>query len=370
MGDETRSSRLPSTLIVLALVGGGFYFLSRYQVTGLDAISVRPRANVQDADHNDDGYGNPLGDSTMFVGITREPGLDSFDNPFDAPLIRNDAVLADLAPSAADELVTSRIRRIRNLRIGSWALNGFGPSKLNNDLARRNIVRIAHQFDVLALQEISTPERDIIPRLVDTLNEGGRSYEYVLGETTGPHGYPEQLAILFDTETVRVDRTQVYSVADPGGNMTYAPLVAWFRAARPKPQNAWTFSIVNVHINLQRAGAEVALMPGLFQSVRSDGRGEDDVVMLGLLQADDRYMIPQIMGDNMVASVRSVPTDIFGRHQTGNVLIDPVPTSEYLGRGGALDFLRNYNLSISEAETVSSQLPVFAEFSAIEGGEL
>jgi len=152
--------------------------------------------------------------------------------------------------------------------------------------------------------------------------------------------------------------------------MTHDPVVAWFRAAQPNPSEAWTFTMVNIRVELSRAKEEVALLPNIMSSIRKDGRGEDDIVLAGLFQADDAYLIPMISGSRMKAAVRSLPTDVQGRHQTANLLVDESSASEFLGRGGPLNFLRAYNLTIGEAESVSPYLPVYAEFSVFEGGHL
>ncbi|MCA9138891.1 MAG: hypothetical protein KDB00_19100, partial [Planctomycetales bacterium] len=272
------------------------------------------------------------------------------------------------APASFVARSVDRSEHVRNLRIGSWALSGFGPSKLSSELCRLNLVRMIRKFDVIALQQITAAERDLVPRLVDAVNEGGRTYDFVLGLPTGPRDRSEQLAILFNINRVQIDRSQTYTVDDPQNTMTYDPMVAWFRAAEPPAETAFTFSVVNVRINLARAPTEVSLLPGIFSSVRNDGRGEDDVVMAGLFQADDSYLIPRVMGTDAVAAVNSTTTDIFSRHQTCNILVDRNRTNEFIGRGGPVDFLRLYNLNLSEAEAVSSHLPVFAEFSAVEGG--
>ena len=43
-------------------------------------------------------------------------------------------------------------------------------------------------------------------------------------------------------------------------------------------------------------------------------------------------------------------------------------TPEFTGRGGVFDFLREFNLSLEQAEQVSDHLPLWAEFSVYEGG--
>ncbi|TWU36605.1 hypothetical protein Q31b_48860 [Novipirellula aureliae] len=376
--------------VVLLLVAGGWYFLRHYQIQGLDGIRVHPKSasDVQVELANFPSAGGlfePSFDEPGFAGSGFAgpgfagpgfdgPGLNNFstnrsatnpqsaatkpldDNPFTLTRQNQDAV----APPS---------RRLPNLKIASWALDGFGPTKLANPVARLNVVRIIHQFDIVALQQIAAIERDLVPRLIDELNQSGRHYEYVLGPSNGPDGRQEQLAFVFDTARVRVDRSQTYTVADPKNEMSFDPLVAWFQTSQPSANRAWTFSLVNIRVDLSRAPSEVALLPTIARDVRSDGRGEDDVILAGLFQADDAYLVPTIVGDQVRAAVRSAPTDIFGRYQTSNLVMDTATCSEFLGRGGVVDFLRLYNMSLSEAEIVSSHMPVYGEFTVTEGGQ-
>ena len=258
----------------------------------------------------------------------------------------------------------------RPIKIASWALDGFGPTKLASADARKYVSKIVRRYDIIALQQIASIERDLVPRLVDVINGTEHRYDYVMGSATGPRGRQEQLAFLFDTTAVLVDRTQTYTVADPSEELTYDPMVASFRAAEPPSAESWTFSIVNVRIDMAKAATEVALLPSVIGSVRRDGRGEDDVILMGLLQADDAYLLPTVGENQFQAAVRHHSTDVFSRFQTSNILIDRNSTTEYLGRGGVFDFSRNYDLNPIEAEAVTSHLPVFAEFTAHEGGEL
>ena len=125
-----------------------------------------------------------------------------------------------------------------------------------------------------------------------------------------------------------------------------------------------------MRIDLAEAATEVALLPSVIRSISRDGRGEDDVIVMGLLQADDAYLLPTVGENQFHAAVRHHSTDVFSRFQTSNILIHRESTSEFLGRGGVFDFSRNYDLNPIEAEAVTSHLPVFAEFTAHAGGEL
>ena len=387
--DERSSSfRIPGWFVVLCIVGGGVFFLRHFKISGLDQIAIYPKDSVErvpdydttfvgltDSDSlvNPSTLPRPQSDTSVSVGSS---GASVFGNPGTFEQIGNASLAKDGNPfnglrnqNTASQRSQPR-PRIRNIRIASWALSGFTPSKLADSVARRNLVRVIRQFDVIAFQQITSQERDLVPRLVDAANEGGIRYEYILGEQTGPADRQEQMAFVFDTTRIQVNRRQTYTLADPNNSLTYDPLVAWFQSVQPTADRAWTFSLVNMRIDLGRAPMEVGMLSNVIAAVRVDGRGEDDVVMAGLFQADDEYLLPAIAGKHVRAAVRSVPTDIFGRHQTSNVLIDTKSTSEYIGRGGAFDFLRVYNLSAAEAESLTSHLPVFAEFTAHEGGEL
>jgi hypothetical protein len=364
MSENNRSSNpIQVAVVVLLLVGGGWYFLQHYEIGGLDGVTVNPRNSLED-DATYITYHDAPAITASDVLLNRSSVRESIptENPFSRKRIA--AVRGPQESSLAPQ------RGYASVRIVSWALDGFGPTKLANSIARTNVARVIRQFDVVAIQQLASIERDLVPRLVESINHGDRRYDFVMGEATGPADRQEHLAFIFDTTRVLVDRRQTYTVDDPGNKMTFDPLVAWFRAAEPPSTQAWTFSLVNVRVDLARAPNELALLPEMLASIRSDGRGEDDIVLAGLFQADDAYLLPTIAGQNFKAAIHNRPTDIFGRFQTSNLLVDAALTSEYLGRGGVFDFLRHYELNLAEAEAVTSHLPVYAEFTATEGGNL
>ncbi|WP_145172283.1 exonuclease/endonuclease/phosphatase family protein [Rubripirellula lacrimiformis] len=388
MSDSQGGSPLQVAVVVLLLVGGGWYFFRHYEIAGLDSVSVTPKDGYED----DTSFVSYI-DAPVTIDANRSVPTSEYSvaanpialtsrasSPLGAQAISVDG-LGDFSapqtslPTAQTASVTARRRTYRSIKVASWAMDGFGPTKLSNLAVRKHVSAVVRQFDVIALQQIASIERDLVPRLVEIINGGQvagyqNRYDYVLGESSGPTGRQEQLAYIFDTTKVLVDRRQAYTVEDPQQQMTYDPLVASFRAAKPDSQTAWTFTLVNLRIDLARAPAEVALLPQVLESVRADGRGEDDVLLLGLFQADDAYLIPTMGGGPIRAAVQGRATDIFGRYHTSNLLIDTVSTSEFLGRSGVYDYPRALDLNPIEAEAVTSHLPVFADFTAHEGGKL
>lgn len=357
MSEPGGGNPIVTASVVLLLVGGGWYFFRHYDVRGLDQVSVSPKPGVTETA----GEGEPTARR-----------LTSYRDPVSGVIVGANPGIGQTPDPAADARAIAdgrRAGRFDNLRIASWALDGLGPTKLSRDAAVTHMAEVIRRFDIVALQQVGVTERDILPRFVDRLNEGTSRYDFVIGSPTGPEDRPERMAFVFDTERVEVDRTQTYEVADPDNALTYDPLVAWFRAAGPPVDRAWTFSLVNIRVDLGRAREEVPKIPGLLRSVRDDGRGEDDVVLAGLFQSDAATLVAAMGGTPVLVAVSGHPTDVRGRRQTSNLLVDRHRTTEFLGRGGAVDFLRLYNLAIDEAEAVTTQLPVYGEFTATEVGE-
>lgn len=337
-------------ILMLGLAVGAWFFFRHFEIQGLDRLTVHPR---QAAANIDQGWNA----SSLSPSASVEW----------SPQSSNDLVVTPVSTSAsALELPVAPVVS-RNLRIGTWALGGFGPDKIQSAEVFDRVANVISGYDVLAIQQLRATQRDFVPQLAARASLGGRRFDFILGPMHEPSG--EQLAFFFDTNRVVTDRTQLYTVADPDQRMTHDPLVGWFRAAQLPPDVAWTFTFVNVRIELPLARQETAELPRILNAVARDGRGEDDCLLAGLFQADDVYVLATLAQPALRTVIKGAPTDIFARHQTSNLVYNHALTTEAMGRGGVFDFLRRENLSLSEAEQVSPYLPVYAEFSVREGGE-
>lgn len=350
-------SALPSSsfsfgraLFVLGLAGGAWFFFRHFEIEGLDRLAVHPK---QTFSSESSGWGSH--------SLTPSAAIEW------SPQSSNDLVVTPVSLTSEVNESQPSVATGRYLRIGTWALGGFGPDKVPSAEAFDRVANVISGYDVLAVQQLRATQRDFVPQLAARASKGGRRFDFILGPIHEPSG--EQLGFFFDTNRVVTDRTQLYTVADPDQRMTHDPLVAWFRAAGLPPEVAWTFSFVNVRIELPIARQETAELPRILNAVSRDGRGEDDCLLAGLFQADDVYVLATLAQPALRTVIKGSPTDIFARHQTSNLVYNHALTTESMGRGGVFDFLRRENLSLSEAEQVSPYLPVFAEFSMREGGE-
>ena len=309
--------RLLVLVIGSAIAFGGWFFSQNFKIEGLDHLTLTPR----------EGAGQEYGSNL--------PGVE---------------------------------RNGSTVRIASFNIQVFGEKKMSNPRVVSLLVEIVRQFDIVAIQEIRS-KQDILPRFIDQLNATGRHYDYVIGPRLGRTSSKEQYAFVFDTASIEVDRSALYTVSDPDDLLHREPLVGWFRVRGPRPEDAFTFSLVDIHTDPDETAQELDALADVFRAVRDDGRGEDDVIVLGDLNVDDHHLGRLGQISNITWCVSGVPTNTRGKSQYDNIVFSRLATTEYTGRWGVYDMIRQFNLTVDEALDVSDHLPVWAEFSLTEGGE-
>ena len=326
-------------VLLVAAAGGGWFFFQKYRLVGLEKISVKQRTDLPAA---------PAGDQ-----------MASANSP---------------VPFA---------RQGNTIRIASFDIQAFGPAKFAKPLAMKVIVDVLRRFDVVALQEVRSERDDQLPRLIEMLNgtaagsQAGkpdlRHYDYVIGPRQGAAGAEEQFAILFDAASVAIDRSTVYTVDDPGRRMDRDPLVASFQVRGPSDNEAFTFTLVDVHVSPRRRSEELSALAEVCRAVRGvsiQGRLEDDIILLGNFNADDRNL--GLLGEmpNTATALAAIPTNTHGTKMLDNIVFNRLATTEFTGRAGVVDLMHDFNLSMTQALEVSDHLPIWAEFSVYEGGQV
>ncbi len=101
------------------------------------------------------------------------------------------------------------------IRVASFNIQVFGTSKSSKPHVMERLAIIVREFDIVAIQEIRSTDNGIIPRFVDLINSAGRRYDYVVGPRLGRSNSKEQYAFIFDTQSVEIDRRELYTVDDP-----------------------------------------------------------------------------------------------------------------------------------------------------------
>lgn len=316
---------MPRSLWVAALVAGalgGWYLYTHYEVVGLQGVKLRPRAPISEGGRKE----------------TPAPG----------------------EPPVPD--------RLRSIRIASFNINPLDEQKLNQPAVAARLVQVIQKFDIVAIQDVQAPNQGVVVRLVEQVNAGGRHYDFAVPPSVGRDPVEQYSALLFDRATVEIDRRTVYSVDDPTGQLRRKPLVASFRARGADPADAFTFTLINVHVSPDQLSTELELLDDVFRAVRDDGRNEDDIIMLGDLGTDDRHLGQLARVPYLACCIVGVPSTVQAK-LVDNVLFDRRATVEFTGRSGVLDVMRQWNLSAREIVQISNHFPVWAEFSIYEGGQ-
>ncbi|MBW3596496.1 MAG: endonuclease/exonuclease/phosphatase [Planctomycetes bacterium] len=274
----------------------------------------------------------------------------------------------DAAPAEPATSPVSRIERATDtIRIAAFHIDSFDEAKAERPHVMARLADILGRYDVAAIQDIRSRNQDLLPRLVELLNAEERQYDYVIGPRLG-RSRAVQCAFVFDAASVEIDRSEAYVVNDPHDLLSREPLVAWFRVRGPAPEAAFTFTLVNVHVDPPAAEQEVDELAQVFRAVQHDGREEDDVILLGSFHVDDRYVGRLNDVPELIWAVSGVPTTTRGDAQRDNLVFSTRSTNEFTGRMGVFDFLREFNLTLDDALEISDHLPVWAEFSIYEGG--
>jgi endonuclease/exonuclease/phosphatase family metal-dependent hydrolase len=313
--------RNSSLFVVVAILAcGGWFFLQNFDIEGLDGIEVKKKAS-----------------GATFPVSAAGPEVPAYQ------------------PG-------------ETIKIASFNIQVFGQSKLSKPLVMEILARLVRQFDVVAIQEIRSIDQDVMPQFVEIINAADRNYDFVIGPRIGDTNSKEQYAFVFDRQTIEVDRSFTYTVNDPDNLLHREPLVGWFRARGPNAEEAFTFTLINVHTDPDLVASEMSVMDDVYRVVRDDGRNEDDVIILGDFNADDAHLgeLGQVPG--ITWAIAGIPTNVHRTQQYDNIIFHSQATREFVGRGGVVDFMRDYNLGADEAAEVSDHLPVWAEFSIYEGG--
>lgn len=255
------------------------------------------------------------------------------------------------------------------LRLGCFGLDHFGadPSDLDQLWL---LAETCRRFDLISLQGIDGRDDRWLDMLADLLGKmDERADYYYITDREIEAGLPTQNCVLFNRRTIELDQLKWYIVDDPAGLFQRRPLVGWFRSRVSQADRAFTFTIANVELPEDSAPQNRFRLRTLMRAIQNDGRLEDDIILMGKtgeIQLADG--LPSRSSGGFQAVI-SGPTDLLGRQAVDNIVLNTMATAEYTGQGGAFDFYRHYNLTLPQAQALSSRLPVWAEFSLFEAGE-
>ncbi|QEG20261.1 exonuclease/endonuclease/phosphatase family protein [Mariniblastus fucicola] len=253
------------------------------------------------------------------------------------------------------------------IRIASFKLSG-STQYSNPQLALRVIADICLRHDLIAFQEVDGHRPGWLDELTAEIarqTNGQLIYRHASDHVRVARNEPTY-AFLYNTSTLDLEMGHTYTVADPDNVLVREPLVGWFRARMAHPNEAFTFTVANIQLDRKHPGNEIAYLGSLYDAIRRDGRGEDDVIFVGDFKSGDRALKNAQAKFGMTWVVSDQATNTMNDAQYDNLVFNQMATLEFTGNGGVIDFLKVYNLGFRDAMAISEHMPVWAEFSARE----
>jgi len=263
---------------------------------------------------------------------------------------------------------SSANRATDKLLIATYNIQVFGKSKMSKPAVVDALVKIVRLFDLVAIQEIRAQDDNILPDFVKALNADGSQYDFIISPRLGRTISTEQYAFVFDRTRVEYDPNAVGTMSDPSDMLHREPFVARFRARTSSPQHAFTFWMVNTHTDPDEVPEEVAALADVFEVMQRARQDEDDVILLGDLNANENEMGRLGKLPAMGWVVRGITTNTRRTKAYDNILFNTRATGEFTGRWGVFDIERAFGLTAEQALDVSDHFPVWAEYSVWEAG--
>ena len=255
------------------------------------------------------------------------------------------------------------------IRIATFKLNN---SIHKTDSAMEVLADICLRYDGVVFQGIDANEDTWLARLTDRMNTvdsaaasnlqpmaRNQSDYFFVSERSFDRGQAVQSpsgqsvigqsAIVFNRRTLQLDQLQGYNVNDPDGVLSHAPFVVCFRTRGPAINQAFTFSLVSLNIDGNRPKRELAYLGEIFRAICEDGRGEDDVLIVGDFNTGDGSFQPILTQASLTSVVSNLQTNSLNASPFDNFVFNELASVEFTGRSGVFDFMRHYNMRLDEA---------------------
>lgn len=239
------------------------------------------------------------------------------------------------------------------------------------------LVDIARKFDILAVQELRDGDERIAKEFLQKLNADGSKYAAAVSPKQGyiVNGklarYYEQSIFFYDT--TKVSLIQPAYVAEDRHEengrlpMHRSPYVGYFRCNNFPPEQAFSFVLLNAHVDYDDAHREFESLRDIITGVYANHQNEDDFILLGDLNDEPSRFSKYGWMQQQFSAIPSVwKTNTRMDKCYDNLVFDSGFTAEFTGESGILNLMNEYNLTEAQALEVSDHMPVWATFSTRE----
>jgi hypothetical protein len=347
---------MPSTkqILVLAILGGGWYFFTHYRLEGIEQVRVLTRSSRSSGGMAD----APPGPATT----TDYPDARSPASP--SPKLTSQSDRGRLASPAghSEGLPPRRVGSTQYL-LASWQPN-IPPRELPSvESVAQRLTQVLLRFDLVALQQLpNISEEELLERL-PLPSHGGTGYRVLLGPSYATSAGPRRLGFLYDADRWRSEPGQLQGVADPQRRFFCPPLVGGFVATGMAGARPLQIQLVNVYSPPEAGESLQRWLPPLLESLQRQIPSPQLMLVTGNFGLPDSGLLGgrSIGWEPIITRQSTTPC---GRLMQSNWLVQSERTPQFQGVAGVFDFLRQENLTLEEAQKLSQQLPVWLQLDA------
>lgn len=145
----------------------------------------------------------------------------------------------------------------RSFKIASFNIKSFGQAKLRHTTVVPLLIRIVHNFDVVAIQELRDKQQKTLPRFVELLNTGPYRWAGAAGERLGRGRYKEQFSFVFRSD--KFSNAQLLQYPDPEKVFRRPPTGLTLSLK----DTDFRFTVFNFHITPSEAIDEIPALTGV-----------------------------------------------------------------------------------------------------------
>lgn len=188
------------------------------------------------------------------------------------------------------------------LRVATFNLANFGPSKSSKDDKVAGYVEVINDYDLVAVQEITDKSENAPDVLLKALKAEDRDWDLVLSRRTGvdptDRTYQEQYGFFYRSSVVLpIEEGKLF--LDPNDAFVREPQATPFKTV----EEDLTFVLMTIHTSPSFALPEVQALAEAHLWATSEWPWEDDIIIVGDFNAACSYVQPDdLVGADITSS--------------------------------------------------------------------
>lgn len=253
----------------------------------------------------------------------------------------------------------------KTIKIAAFNIQIFGRTKREKTEVMNILAEIAHEFDVMLVQEFRDSSETTAPFYLETINAlEGPDYEFIRSSRLGRSTSKEAYAYYYNTDTVQYQENSAYVYDDINDVFEREPYIASFRSGN------FDFTLVGIHTKPDDAENEIGNLTIVVSSILENVPSEHDIIVLGDFNADGSYFNEESMENPLKSSKYfwTVSNNMDTMTKTGwtydrIVMMTKTYSIEYVQDSTQVYYFDTVmGLNQTQTMKVSDHYPVYAEF--------